>query len=58
MTRMTDLYRVKVVTAHANGDLDELRAMALAALDDLDVVLRAYDDLAAAAAGVPGAVAS
>lgn len=52
MTRMTDLARVKVATAHAEGDLDELRSYALAALDDLDVVLRAYDDLAAAT--VPG----
>lgn len=46
MTRMNDLIRVKVATAHANGDLDELRALALAALDDLDMVISAYDGLA------------
>jgi hypothetical protein len=43
---MNDLMRVKVATAHANGDLDELRALALAAIDDLDMVINAYDGLA------------
>lgn len=46
MTRMNDLMRVKVATAHAQGDLDALRALALAALDDLDMVINAYDGLA------------
>lgn len=45
MSRMTDLARVRVVTAHATGDLDALRDYALTALDDLDTVISAYDGL-------------
>jgi hypothetical protein len=36
MPLLTDLIRVQVATAHATGDLDALRDLALAALDDLD----------------------
>lgn len=43
MGRLTDYVRVQVATAYAKGDLDELRALALAAIDDLDRVVDAYD---------------
>lgn len=43
MTRLTDHTRVLVAKAYALGDLDELRALALAAIDDLDRVVDAYD---------------
>lgn len=43
MARLTDHTRVLVATAYALGDLDELRALALAAIDDLDRVVDAYD---------------
>lgn len=36
MTLLTDRFRVEVATAYELGDLDTLRAIALAALDDLD----------------------
>lgn len=50
MSRMTDMARVKVATAYANGDLDDLRLWAMTALQDLDAVLDAYDGLVAEAA--------
>ena len=43
MARLTDHTRVLVATAYAKGDLDDLRALALAAIDDLDRVTDAYD---------------
>lgn len=48
MGRLTDHVRVQVATAYAKGDLDELRALALAAIDDLDKAMDAYDELAVA----------
>jgi hypothetical protein len=46
MTLLTDLSRVAVATAYAECDLDALRSLALAAIDDLDRVVAAYDRLA------------
>jgi len=43
MARLTDHTRVLVAKAYALGDLDELRALALLALDDLDKATDAYD---------------
>ena len=43
MARLTDHTRVLVATAYAKGDLDDLRRIALAALDDLDRAVDAYD---------------
>lgn len=43
MARLTDHTRDLVANAYATGDLDELRALALAAIDDLDRAVDAYD---------------
>jgi hypothetical protein len=43
MPRLTDHVRAQVATAYTKGDLDDLRALALAALDDLDRAVDAYD---------------
>lgn len=51
MGRLTDHVRVQVATAYAKGDLDELRRIALAAIDDLDRVADAYRAARAAEAG-------
>lgn len=50
MARLTDHTRVLVATAYALGDLDELRALALAAIDDLDQAADAYRAASAAEA--------
>lgn len=49
MPRLTDHVRVQVATAYALGDLDELRALALAAIDALDQAVDAYDAMAVSA---------
>ncbi|MGE3448993.1 MAG: hypothetical protein AB7H92_15600 [Microbacteriaceae bacterium] len=43
MGRLTDHVRVQVATAYAKGDLDDLRVLALAAIDALDQAVDAYD---------------
>lgn len=48
MARLTDHTRVLVAKAYATGDLDQLRALALAAIDSLDKVVDAYDEQAVA----------
>lgn len=55
MGRLTDYVRVQVATAYAKGDLDDLRALALAAIDDLDRVTDAYDVASTIAAEVGAA---
>ena len=52
MPRLTDHVRVQVATAYAKGDLDDLRALALAAIDDLDRVADEYRAASAAEAVV------
>lgn len=49
MARLTDHTRILVAKAYATGDLDELRTLALAAIDALDEATDAYDSMAVSA---------